>query len=146
MLGVLLNLILGLSRVLLALGRRHDAPPVVARLDGTAASPRVAVVVMGAVVLALGLLGSVKAAWSLSAFTVLVYYAFTNWAALRLPRADRRYPRSLSWLGLTGCLALAVFVDWRYIAAGLAILLIGLLWRWAVRRLWPPGGGQARVQ
>ncbi|MCA9739008.1 MAG: APC family permease [Gemmatimonadota bacterium] len=39
MAGVLLNLVLGLSRVLLAMARRGDAPDLLARIDGERASP-----------------------------------------------------------------------------------------------------------
>jgi hypothetical protein len=44
MLGVLLNLILGLSRVLLAMGLRLDMPRVLARLNPSGTTPYVAVV------------------------------------------------------------------------------------------------------
>jgi len=47
MLGVLLNLILGLSRVLLAMGRRRDMPEVMARLNQVGTTPYWAVVVVG---------------------------------------------------------------------------------------------------
>ncbi len=41
----------------------------------------------------LALVGSVKFTWLFSAFTVLVYYAITNLAGLRLPPDQRRFPR-----------------------------------------------------
>ena len=50
MLGVLLNLLLGLSRVLLAMGRRGDMPPLVAKVNKTNRTPEVAIVVMGVVI------------------------------------------------------------------------------------------------
>jgi len=129
MLGVLLNLILGLSRVLLAMGRRADMPSAVARLDALGHTPYVSVIVIGAVVLVLASIGSVETTWSFSAFTVLVYYAITNMAALRLPASDRRYPRLFSWLGLGGCLGLAFWVDVNVWLAGLAVLALGIAWR-----------------
>ncbi|MDX1565337.1 MAG: APC family permease, partial [Phycisphaeraceae bacterium] len=94
MLGVLLNLILGLSRVLLAMGRRGDMPGATARLNASSTTPYVAVVVVGLTVTGLACIGSVQITWSFSAFTVLVYYAITNLAALRLPPEDRLYPRA----------------------------------------------------
>ena len=100
MLGVLLNLILGLSRVLLAMGRRGDMPAATARIDPVSATPRVAVVVMAVAIGLLVLVGSVKLTWSFSAFTVLVYYAITNLAALRLPANQRIFPRWIAWVGL----------------------------------------------
>ena len=47
MAGVLLNLILGLSRVLLAMGRRGDMPRALARLNRDQTTPSIAVVVVG---------------------------------------------------------------------------------------------------
>lgn len=47
MLGVLLNLILGLSRVLLAMGRQGDMPPAFGRLSAAGAAPAAAVIAVG---------------------------------------------------------------------------------------------------
>src|SRR5690606_22188818 len=74
MLGVLLNLLLGLSRVVLAMARRGDAPRGLARLKGEEVTPRRAVYVVGAFIALLTLVGRVETTWSFSAFTVLVYY------------------------------------------------------------------------
>src|SRR5690606_22748753 len=74
MLGVLLNLLLGLSRVLLAMGRHGDAPPIFAGIAASG-SPVPAVTAVGVAVAALALLGDVKVTWSFSAFTVLICYA-----------------------------------------------------------------------
>jgi basic amino acid/polyamine antiporter, APA family len=133
MLGVLLNLLLGLSRVLLAMSRRGDMPRALAKLDGEEVSPRRAVYAMGAVVALLTLVGSVEATWSFSAFTVLVYYAITNLAALRLPREHRRHARIIPALGLASCAGLAFWVDPLVWAGGLALIGVGLLGRFAAR-------------
>ena len=133
MLGVLLNLILGLSRVALAMGRRGDLPAATARLTRGSATPAVAIVAVAGLILVLSLMGSVRLAWSFSAFTVLVYYAITNLAALRLPQEHRIYPRLVSWAGLAACLLLAWFVDVQVWVAGLALIGLGLLWH-TVRR------------
>jgi len=134
MLGVLLNLLLGLSRVLLAMGRRGDMPAIVTRIDERRSSPIVAVGAVGAIVLALALSGSVKIAWSFSAFTVLVYYALTNLAALRLPASRRLYPRAWAVGGLASCAFLAFRVESRIWALGLAVLGVGAIWHAVARR------------
>ena len=82
----------------------------------------------GAVVAPLVLTGSVRVTWSFSAFTVLVYYALTNLAALRLPSEARRYPRWIPAAGLVACLGLAFWVDREIWALGLALAAAGLLW------------------
>lgn len=122
MAGVALNLVLGLSRVLLAMGRQGDAPRFFARLN-TSSEPTRAIWMVGIAIALIAALGGLKLVWSFSAFTVLVYYAITNICALRLAPADQLYPRAISWLGLIGCAGLAVFVDLHVIIAGTAIIL-----------------------
>ncbi len=136
MFGVLLNLILGLSRVLLAMGRRHDMPVATGRLNTAGTTPTVAVWVMGAVVAALTLLGDVRVTWSFSAFTVLIYYALTNLAALQLSNKDRFYPRWLAWAGLAACLFLAFWVDVQIWLIGMSLIGVGLLWHWTAQRIY----------
>lgn len=133
MLGVLLNLLLGLSRVLLAMGRRGDMPSAVASVNN--GTPRVAVLVIGALIGGLVLIGDVKTTWSFSAFTVLVYYALTNLAALRLPKDQRLYPRWLSWAGLLSCGFVAFWVEPVIWLSGLGVLAAGFAWRLLWRRL-----------
>lgn len=134
MLGVLLNLILGLSRVLLAMGRRADMPATVSQLDPTGSSPYIAVVVIGVVILGLVLLGDVKLTWSLSATTVLIYYAFTNLAALQLPKEQRLYPAVFAWIGLLGCLSLAFWVERSIWLVNVGLIALGVTWHLVAQR------------
>ena len=128
MAGVLLNLILGLSRVLLAMGRQGDMPRALARLNRDQTTPSIAVVVVGLAIAGLVLVGNVKTTWSFSAFTILVYYAITNFCALRLPAAKRLYPRWIAIVGLVACLGLAFFVERTIWLSGLGLLLLGWCW------------------
>jgi APA family basic amino acid/polyamine antiporter len=133
MLGVLLNLVLGLSRVWLAMARRGDAPRSLAHVSERG-SPSRAVVLTGLLVAALVLTGSVRLTWSFSAFTVLIYYALTNLAALRLPPESRRYPRWVPAAGLLACLGLAFWVEARIWITGTALAAAGLAWHaWRAR-------------
>ncbi len=133
MLGVLLNLILGLSRVLLAMGRRRDMPPITARLNVQGTTPSVAVLVMGTVIGLLVLVGNVKTTWSFSAFNVLLYYSLTNLAALRLPK--RLYPRWIAGVGLLSCVFLAFWVEPSIWIIGLIIIGIGFVWQEIAQRI-----------
>lgn len=128
MLGVVLNLLLGLSRVLLAMGRRGDMP-------AAAANVRVAVAAVGVVIGCLAATGSVRLTWSFSAFTVLIYYAITNLAALRLRAEERLYPRALAVAGLVGCCGLAFWVEPRVWLAGLGTIAAGLAWHAVAMRI-----------
>jgi basic amino acid/polyamine antiporter, APA family len=134
MLGVLLNLILGLSRVLLAMGRRRDMPAVTARINTDNSTPYVAVVIIGVGIAALVLIGNVKTTWSFSAFTVLIYYSITNLSALRLTEEERLYPKWLAWVGLAACLFLAFWVEVQIWLVGLGMIALGLVWHAIARR------------
>ena len=129
MVSVLLNLVLGLSRVVLAMGRRGDLPKATARISESTSVPAVATVGV-AVLIAVGVcVGDVKLTWSFSAFTVLVYYAITNLCAIRMKPGERLYPIWPAYLGLAACLTLAFFVDWEIWLTGLGLIIFGLAWR-----------------
>ena len=130
MASVLLNLVLGLSRVVLAMGRRCDLPKTTARITDSTKVPAVATIVVGCLITGLVYVGDMKLTWSFSAFTVLVYYALTNLCAIRLKIEERVYPSWVSYIGLFACLCLAVFVEWRIILAGLSLIALGLALRW----------------
>ncbi len=123
MLSVLLNLILGISRVLLAMGRRGDMPAMFVNLMPS-------ILLCSIVIVALAAIGSIKVAWSFSAFTVLVYYAITNLAALQLSPQERLFSRLWAWIGLITCLLLAFSVEWKIWAVGLSVLAVGICARW----------------
>lgn len=136
MLGVLLNLVLGLSRVALAMGRRADLPPLLGILNNNS-SPQSAIIFVGLAIAALSLAGDVETTWGFSAFTVLIYYALTNLAAIRLPREQRLYPAFIAWVGLAGCLSLAAFLPQTIWLPGLAFLAVGLVWHFVAKMIWP---------
>lgn len=127
LLGVILNLILGVSRVILAMGRRGDLPAATAQLNQSNTSAPNSVYVATAVMMLLALLGDVQLAWSFSAFTVLAYYGITNLAALQISASQRFIPKFVSVLGLFSCLGLVFFIDWAVFAAGCGFIAIGLV-------------------
>jgi APA family basic amino acid/polyamine antiporter len=135
MLGVLLNLILGLSRVLLAMARRRDVPQGLAVLNSTGTSPNRCVIAIGILIAGLCALGDIRMTWSLSAFTVLVYYATANLCAIMQPPAERRYPRGIPIVGFVVCCSLAVWVEQLAWITGLTLIVIGLFWHCLRRRL-----------
>ncbi len=103
---------------------------------GMPGAPQVlAVGAVGILIAGLALLGDVRTTWSFSAFTVLVYYAITNLAALRLPAEARRWPRWVSIAGITSCLGLAFFVEPAIWGVGLALVAAGLAWHEVRTRL-----------
>ena len=129
MTGVLLNLLLGLSRVLLAMARRNEMPQALSVLTPSGESPKRAVWFVGAFIALLVSTGDITVTWSLSAFCVLIYYGTTNLAALKMPKEVQLYPRWVSMVGLVGCLSLALFIDRQTIILGVASILFAFVIR-----------------
>ena len=127
MIGVLLNLVLGLSRVALAMARRRDLPSRFATLSDDGDSPHRAVLLVAVMIALLALSGDLYRTWSISAFAVLIYYATANLCALRQPSEERRYPRLVSICGLVGCLGLIPFVDSKTLVGGIVLMMAGLI-------------------
>ncbi|RUO75339.1 APC family permease [Idiomarina seosinensis] len=108
MCGVVLNLLLGVSRVVLAMGRRGDLPRFLANLDRDSKSAPAATWLTFLIMALIALFGGIKSAWTLSAFTVLVYYGITNIAALKVSAEQRFIPKAVSVLGLISCFGLVI--------------------------------------
>lgn len=133
LIGVLLNLILGLSRVMLAMARRGDVAPVLAKLDKRQ-EPTRAILAVAALTAILCSLGSIQLAWQFSACTVLIYYGILNLAALKLPADQRMYPKWLAVIGLCACFFLAFWVPVSVWAAALVSIVAGLIIRGIIRQ------------
>jgi APA family basic amino acid/polyamine antiporter len=133
MTGVLLNLILGLSRVYLAMGRRGDLPKKVSIINKNG-SPTTAIVLTSIVIIILVSSGDIKLTWSFSAFTVLIYYSITNLSAIRLQKNQRLYPEIISYAGLGACLFLAFWIEFPVLLAGSAILAVTLIFKFLLNR------------
>ncbi|MEV1330311.1 APC family permease [Micromonospora costi] len=133
--GVLLSLLAGVGRTLLAMARRRDVPGALAAVHPRRRVPHRAELAVAAVVILVVLLGDVRHAIGFSSCTVLVYYAITNAAALTLGRDPaRRLPvQALALLGLVGCLLLAANLPLTSMVAGFAVLAVGAV-GYAVRQ------------
>ncbi len=132
LLSVLLNLILGLSRMLLAMARRHDAPAFIQKLNHNGTTPTRAVLIVGAGIAFLVVALGFSKNWSVSAFSVLIYYAVVNAAALKLTKRERLYPRGLAICGLFFCCILAYFIEWQIWFAGSLTLLAANAIKWVM--------------
>ncbi|WP_431892267.1 APC family permease [Micromonospora haikouensis] len=128
--GVLLSLVAGVGRTLLAMARRRDVPAGLAVVHPVRRVPHRAELAVATVVTVVVLVGDVRGAIGFSSCTVLVYYAITNASALTLGRdPGRRLPvRLLAVLGLVGCVALAVSLPLPSVLAGFGVLALGAAW------------------
>jgi APA family basic amino acid/polyamine antiporter len=124
-LGVLLNLIPGVSRTVLAMARRSELPRWFAAVDARRSIPLRAEVAVAAVVAVLTALVDLRGAIGLSGVTVLVYYAITNASALTLTAGERRWPPAIAVVGLVGCISLAVALPITSIVVGGVVLAVG---------------------
>lgn len=133
-LGVLLSLIVGISRTAFAMAANRDLPAFLAAVHPRFQVPHRAELAVGAIVVAVVAVADIRSAIGFSSFAVLVYYAVTNAAAWTLSPEDRRWPRGLAALGLAGCVVLALALPWVSVVGGAALLGLGALVFWLRRR------------
>lgn len=126
-LGVLLSLLVGVSRTALAMAREGELPRRLADVDPVRRVPRTAELTVAAAVVGLVLVVDLRGAIGFSSFALLVYYAIANASALTLPPHQRRYPPAVPVVGLLGCLLLAATLPVSSVLAGLVVLAAGSL-------------------
>ncbi len=138
-LGVLLNLIPGVSRVVLAMARNRELPGWLADVDRDRSLPLRAELTVTVVVMALVVVLDLRSAIAVSGVAVLTYYAVTNAAALALGPEHRRWPRWMAIGGLIGCVVLVGALPLGALVGGIAVLGAGVAARTIVRwRSVPP--------
>jgi APA family basic amino acid/polyamine antiporter len=133
-LGALLALIAGIGRTGLAMARHRDLPGWLAGVHPRFRVPHHAEMALAVVVSVLVAAVDLREVIGFSSFGVLIYYAIANASAFTQSAAQRRWPRWLNLLGISGCLILVVTLPWQSVVAGVAMLAIGLAGRWAVLR------------
>lgn len=125
-LGVLLSLIVGVSRTAFAMSANRDLPVFFAAVHPRYGVPHRAEIGVGLLVVALVLLADLRTAIGFSAFTVLLYYAITNIAAWRLEDSERYRPRWISLAGLIGCIVLAFSLPLESVIGGSLVMIVGI--------------------
>lgn len=136
MLGVLLSQILGVSRVMLAMGRRHDLPPFFKTIHNQYRVPHIGIIITGAIILLLTVIGTFEFIVRSATFTILLYYSITNIAALKQPKSDRMYARIIPVLGLIGCLVMSVSLPLKVMISGVGLLVSGFGVRFIFHRIY----------
>lgn len=132
-LGALLTLMAGIGRTALAMGRNHDLPEWLAAIHPRFRTPHHAELSLAGVIAVVALATDLRNAIGFSSACILVYYAIANAAAFTQVGATRLWPRELNLAGLAGCLLLAATLPWQSVAAGAAVLGLGLLGRRLIR-------------
>ncbi|WP_022889849.1 APC family permease [Agromyces italicus] len=134
-LGALLALIAGIGRTALAMARDDELPRPLASVHPEYRVPHVAEIVVAVAIVALVLTVDLRDAIGFSSFGVLGYYLVANIAAITQPANERRTPRALSVLGAIGCIVLVVTLPQTAIVAGVAVFVVGIVWRLATRAI-----------
>jgi APA family basic amino acid/polyamine antiporter len=124
-LGVLLSLIVGVSRTAFAMASNHDLPSYLAAVHPRFRVPHRAELAAGVIIAATTAIADIRTAIGFSSFTVLTYYGVTNAAAWTLSPEQRRWPRALAGLGLLGSAALALALPVHSLVSGAGVLALG---------------------
>ena len=126
--GSLLALILGVSRTSLAMARDGHLPHVLAAVHPRYKVPHRTELTIGVAVALLAAFTDIRGAIGFSSFAVLTYYAVTNASALTLRTDEGRPPRLVPVVGFVGCVLLGVSMPRPSVAAGVTVLLIGVVY------------------
>jgi APA family basic amino acid/polyamine antiporter len=131
-LGVLLSLLVGVSRTTFAMASERDLPGWLDAVHPVRRIPHRAELIVAAAVIVTVLVADVRSAIGFSSFAVLFYYGVTNASAFTLATDERRWPRAFAVLGLIGCLGLGISLPAASIMGGTVLLAVGAL-VWFVR-------------
>jgi APA family basic amino acid/polyamine antiporter len=132
--GVLLNLVPGISRTMLAMARHGDLPRSFAQIHVRRSLPLRAELTVVAVIILLILMMDLRGAIGFSGVAILTYYAITNAAALKLSTDERRWSPVVAIIGLIGCVVLAVTLPISQFLIAVVVGVAGLIWRQLLQR------------
>lgn len=136
MLGVLLSQVLGISRMMLAMGRRNDLPPLFETIHKKYRVPHIGILITGAIILLLTIVGTFEFIVRSATFTILLYYSITNIAAIKQPKSERMYGRLIPILGLLGCLTMSLSLPLNVIISGIGLLIAGFVTRFLFHKIY----------
>lgn len=135
-LGVLLSLLVGVSRTVFAMSSEGDLPAFFSAVHPRYRIPHRAEIGVGLLVAVAAGLADIRSAIGFSSFAVLLYYAITNLSAVTLGPDQRRWPRWLGVAGLAGCILLAFSLPLPSVIGGAVLFSVGGM-VYCVRR-WRP--------
>jgi len=128
-LGALLALIAGIGRTSLAMAREDDLPRWLSAVHPRYRVPHHAEIALAVAVCVLVLTVDLRGAIGFSSFGVLLYYLIANLSACTQDARRRRFPRALQVLGAAGCVVLVATLPLASVAAGSAVIAVGIGYR-----------------
>ncbi|MFH1442987.1 MAG: amino acid permease [Candidatus Micrarchaeota archaeon] len=112
--SVLLNEILGVSRITFSMARNRQLPALLTIIHPRFNTPWIAVILAGSLMAVLAWFVNMRQIIELSSFGLLGYYAITNLSAIMLKREEAGFPKLLkksrALVGLLACLLLMAFL------------------------------------
>lgn len=126
-LGVLLSLLVGVSRTTFAMAAERDLPGWLDAVHPTRRVPHRAELVVAAAVIAVVLVADLRGAIGFSSFAVLFYYLVANASAFTLSPEERRWPHPVAVVGAVGCVVLALALPAASVVGGTVLLAGGAL-------------------
>lgn len=124
-LGVLLSLMVGISRTVFSMSANGDLPKWFSSVHSRFKVPHHAELVVAGGIACIVILADVRSAIGFSSFTILTYYAITNASAFTLPKAKRLWPRWIALTGLFSCALLALSLPTPSLILGMSVMLSG---------------------
>jgi APA family basic amino acid/polyamine antiporter len=122
--SVLIGDLLGLSRMLFAMGRKEDLPKWLGSIEKYSQNPRNAVLFSGLAIGIPSLFFDLRGLVQVASFLILVYFALLNFSATRLKRNPRKF-YIISIIGILSTLTLAFSLSFLNIILGGLLILIG---------------------
>ena len=126
---VALASILGISRLAQVMARDRELPGFIARVGGTKAVPRNAILLGGAAMLALAFSADLPHIAYISSFSLLLYYAAMNLSGMKVLKGRIRL---VTTLGLLSCLVLMISLPRLSWIVGAAVVAAGVLYYFAL--------------
>jgi APA family basic amino acid/polyamine antiporter len=108
--SVLLALLPGISRVLVAMSRDRKIPDYFKTIHPKQNSAYISDIFSGLLVAVGVLIFDILPAVKLSAIFILIYYSITNLCVIRLEKSERIFPVMISFYGLVFCGMLGIFL------------------------------------
>ena len=133
-LGALLALIAGIGRTGLAMARTGDLPRPLSAVHPRFSVPHRVEITVGVIVAVAVVTVDLRGAIGFSSFGVLLYYLVANLSAMTQTGPDRRYPKGVHIVGAVGCVVLAATLPIASVVAGIAVAVVGGVYRLAVTR------------
>ncbi len=138
-LGVLLSLMVGISRTIFSMAANRELPHWLSAIHPKFKVPHRAEIIVAFFIGMIVMIGDVRSAVGFSSFTILIYYTITNASAISLPKEMRLWPSYLAGAGLFFCLLLALSLPSQSLIIGGTVITVGTIIFFAKNRMMQSG-------